>query len=155
MPEARTLIGLLFNAIAVAINEMFHPDPITPSFHGLLVNAALTIGVPAGSLFYATTVALLWEKLDWRARLRPFAAVGRMALTNYLLQSIICTTIFYSWGLALYGRVNPLIGFVPTILIYGAQVALSVWWFRRFAMGPMEWLWRRLTYGKAPVVALR
>ena len=148
-------IGLLFNAIALAINEMFHPDPITPSFHGLLVNAALTIGVPAGSLFYATTVALLWEHLHWRARLRPFAAVGRMALTNYLLQSIICTTIFYSWGLALYGRVNPLIGFVPTILIYSAQVALSVWWFRRFAMGPMEWLWRRLTYGKAPVVALR
>lgn len=140
-------IGLLFNALAVGINEVFHPDPITPSALGLLVNAAFTIGVPAGSLFYATTVALLWEKLQWRARLRPFAAVGKMALTNYLLQSIICTTLFYSWGLALYGGVNPPMGFVPTILIYSAQVALSVWWLRRFAMGPMEWLWRRLTYG--------
>ena len=144
-------IGLLFNAIAVGINEVFHPDPLTPSALGLLVNAAFTIGVPAGSLFYATTVALLWEKLQWRARLRPFAAVGKMALTNYLLQSIVCTTLFYSWGLALYGRVNPLIGFVPTVLIYIVQVIFSVWWLRRFAMGPMEWLWRRLTYGSAPV----
>ena len=146
-------IGLLFNIIAAAIKEMFHPNPIAPSFLGLLVNAALTIGVPAGSLFYATTVALLWEKLQWRARLRPFAAVGKMALTNYLLQSLICTTLFYSWGLALYGRVNPLMGFVPTVLIYGAQVVLSLWWFRRFAMGPSEWLWRRLTYGAAPILA--
>ncbi|HET9467297.1 MAG TPA: DUF418 domain-containing protein [Vicinamibacterales bacterium] len=143
-------IGLLFNSLAVGVNEVFHPNPITPSVLGLLVNAALTVGVPAGSLFYATTVALLWEKLRWRERLRPFAAVGKMALTNYLLQSVVCTTLFYSWGLALYGRVNPLIGLVPTILIYGAQVALSVWWFRRFAMGPMEWLWRRLTYGANP-----
>lgn len=147
-------LGLLFNAIAVALNERFHPSPMAPGPVILAINAALTIGVPAGSLFYATTVALLWEKRQWRARLRPFAAVGKMALTNYLLQSVICTTLFYSWGLALYGRMNPLIGLVPTILIYNAQVVLSMWWFRRFAMGPMEWLWRRLTYGAAPV-ALR
>ena len=142
-------IGLLFNAIAVALNERFHPNPMAPGPVILAINAALTIGVPAGSLFYATTVALLWEQLRWRERLRPFAAVGRMALTNYLLQSIVCTALFYSWGLKLYGRVNPLVGLVPTVVIYGVQVLLSVWWFRRFAMGPMEWLWRRLTYGTA------
>jgi uncharacterized protein len=113
----------------------------------LVVNLTLTIGVPAGSLFYASTVALLWQKVQWRERLRPFAAVGRMALSNYLLQSLVCTTLYYSWGIGLYGRVGPLLGFVPTIAIYAAQVALSVWWLRHYATGPMEWLWRRLTYG--------
>lgn len=143
-------IGLLFNAIAVAVKEIFHPSPIAPSVLGLIVGVSLTIGVPAGSLFYASTVALLWEKLQWRVRLRPFAAVGRMALSNYLLQSLVCTTLYYSWGIGLYGRVNPLLGFVPTVAIYAAQVALSVWWLRHFTSGPMEWLWRRLTYGPRP-----
>jgi uncharacterized membrane protein YeiB len=49
-----------------------------------------------------STVALLWERMQWRARLRPFVAVGRMALTNYLLQSLVCTTLFYSWGVGLW-----------------------------------------------------
>jgi uncharacterized protein len=148
-------IGLLFNSIAVALNEAFHPDPIAPSALGLLIGLSLTIGVPAGSVFYASTVALLWEKVQWRERLRPFVAVGRMALSNYLLQSLVCTTLYYSWGLGFYGRVGPLLGFAPTIAIYAAQVVLSVWWLRHFATGPMEWLWRRLTYGStAPAVAV-
>ena len=140
-------VALLFNSIAVGLIEAFHPDPIAPSVLGLIVGVALSIGLPAGSLFYASTVALLWQTVQWRARLRPFAAVGRMALSNYLLQSIVCTTLYYSWGFGLYGRVGPLLGFVPTIAIYSAQVVLSVWWLRRFSTGPMEWLWRRLTYG--------
>jgi uncharacterized protein len=148
-------IGLLFNSIAVALNETFHPDPIAPTLVGLAVGLALTIGVPAGSLFYASTVALLWEKVQWRARLRPFVAVGRMALSNYLLQSLVCTTLYYSWGFGLYGRVNPLLGFVPTVAVYTAQVALSVWWLRHFTSGPMEWLWRRLTYGSTLTLSFR
>jgi uncharacterized protein len=139
----------VFNTIGVALNETFHPDPLAPGPVNLAINLAFTIGVPAGSLFYASTVALLWESMRWRARLRPFVAVGRMALTNYLLQSLICTTLFYSWGFGLYGRVNPLLGFVPTIAIYGAQVVFSAAWLRHFASGPMESLWRRLTYGSA------
>jgi len=140
-------VGLLFNTIAVALKEVFHPDPLAPGPVILAINLALTIGVPAGSLFYASTVALLWEQTEWRARLRPFVAVGRVALTNYLLQSVICTTLFYSWGFGLYGRVNPLLGFIPTIAVYAVQIVFSMWWLRRFATGPMEWLWRRLTYG--------
>jgi uncharacterized protein len=140
-------VAVLFNAIAVALSEIFHPDPMTPSVLGLMIVLAVSIGLPAGSLFYASTLALLWQTVNWRARLRPFAAVGRMALSNYLLQSLVCTTLFYSWGFRLYGRVGPLMGFIPTIVIYSAQVALSVWWLRHFTSGPMEWLWRRLTYG--------
>ena len=60
---------------------------------------------------------------------------------------------YFDHTVMLYGRVNPLLGFVPTIAIYIAQVVLSVWWLRHFAMGPTEWLWRRLTYGPKPVLA--
>jgi uncharacterized protein len=83
----------------------------------------------------------------WRRRLAPLATVGRMALSNYLLQSLICTTIFYSYGLGLFGKVRPSLGLLFTIIIFLIQIPLSVWWLRRFQFGPIEWLWRSLTYG--------
>ena len=83
-----------------------------------------------------------------------FAAVGRTALSNYLPQSVVCTTLFYSWGGALYGTVSPLAGLVITLPIYAAQVVLSVLYMKRFHTGPMEWLWRRLTYGGAAFTAV-
>jgi uncharacterized protein len=69
-----------------------------------------------------------------------------MALSNYLLQSLICTTIFYSYGLALFGKVRPSLGLLLTTIIFLIQIPLSVWWLRRFQFGPVEWLWRSLTY---------
>jgi uncharacterized protein len=148
-------IALLFHAIALGLREAFHPPPMTPSLMGYLIGVSLSIALPAGSLVYASTLALLWQRVQWRERLRPFGAVGRTALTNYLLQSIVCTTLYYSWGGGFYGRVSPLMGLVPTILIYSMQVALSVWWLQRFASGPMEWLWRRLTYATPTLVFRR
>jgi uncharacterized protein len=148
-------IALLFHAIALGLREAFHPPAMTPSLMGYVIGVSLSIALPAGSLFYASTLALLWQKVQWRERLRPFGAVGRTALTNYLLQSIVCTTLYYSWGGGLYGRVSPLMGLVPTVLIYGVQVALSVWWLQHFASGPMEWLWRRLTYATPTLVFRR
>lgn len=69
-----------------------------------------------------------------------------MALTNYLLQSLICTTIFYRYGLALFGKVGPSLGLLLTTTIFLIQIPLSVGWLRRFRFGPVEWLWRSLTY---------
>ncbi|MDU2734531.1 MAG: DUF418 domain-containing protein, partial [Mixta calida] len=77
--------------------------------------------------------------------------VGRMALTNYLLQSLICTTLFYRFGLFLhFDRVHLLL-LVP--LVWLANLLLSTLWLRRFRQGPLEWLWRRLTAfaAQAPV----
>jgi uncharacterized protein len=142
-------VGLVFNAATVAVTEIFHPNPMMPSMSGLVANVTGAIGVPAGSLFYASTLALLWQRPVWRRRLSPFGAVGRTALTNYLLQSVVCTTLYYSWGGALYGTVSPLAGLAITLPIYAAQVVLSMLYMKRFQTGPMEWLWRRLTYGRA------
>jgi uncharacterized protein len=71
-----------------------------------------------------------------------------MALSNYLFQSLVCTTLFYSYGLGLFGKVGPAAGLALSFAIYSVQVPLSVWWLRRFRFGPMEWVWRSMTYGK-------
>lgn len=99
---------------------------------------------------YASGLALIFLEDDWRRRLQPFAAVGRMALTNYLVQSVVCTLFFYHYTTGLFGRVGPAMCLVPTFVLYGAQVVFSNWWLKHYRFGPMEWLWRGMTYGKFP-----
>jgi uncharacterized protein len=83
----------------------------------------------------------------WRAKLMPIAMAGRMPLTNYLMQTLISTFIFYGWGLGLWGKVGTALDVVLAVGIYFLiQVPLSYFWLRRFAMGPMEYVWRLLTY---------
>jgi uncharacterized protein len=98
-------------------------------------------------LFYASSIILLAQVVQWKQKLKNFAAVGRMALTNYLLQSAVLTTFFYSYGSRLYGKISPVIGLVVTFVFYIGQIILSTWWLRRYKYGPFEWVWRSLTYG--------
>jgi uncharacterized protein len=116
--------------------------------HVRLESVGLTLGAPLLCLSYIGGVILLVHRAEWQMRLRPVAAVGRMALTNYLLQSVICTTIFYGYGLALYGRTSATVGVLITLAIYPVQVAASSWWLKRFRFGPIEWMWRSLTYAQ-------
>lgn len=74
------------------------------------------------------------------------AAVGRMALTNYLLQSILCSVIFYGWGIGLYGRLGYAEQLLVVAVVWTAQIAWSAPWLRAFRFGPAEWAWRSLTY---------
>jgi len=85
----------------------------------------------------------------------PFAAVGRMALTNYLAQSLLCTLFFYRYTFGLYGRIGPAVGLAPTVVLYGVQVWFSNWWLKRYQYGPMEWLWRGMSYGTFPAMRQR
>jgi uncharacterized protein len=101
---------------------------------------------------YASGLALLFLHDDWRKWLMPFAAVGRTALTNYLMQSVICTLFFYHYTTGLYGRIGPAWGWVATIILYSAQVVISNWWLLHYRFGPMEWLWRGMTYGRFPAL---
>jgi uncharacterized protein len=83
-----------------------------------------------------------------------FAAVGRMALSNYLAHSLILTTVFYGYGLGLYGSVPRLLqmAFVAVVIIL--QLAWSKWWLERYRFGPAEWAWRSLTYGQRQTMRL-
>jgi peptide/nickel transport system permease protein len=79
-----------------------------------------------------------------------------MALSNYLAHSVVCTLFFYGYGLGLYGSLGPAITIVLTLIIYRTQISSSKWWLARYRFGPLEWLWRSLTYGKfQPLAAER
>jgi uncharacterized protein len=97
------------------------------------------------SLMWITLVMLVCKTPGLQSWTRPLAAVGRMALTNYLLQTLICTTLFFGHGFGLFGQVERVgqIGIVFAIWVF--QLFLSTWWLARFRFGPMEWLWRSLT----------
>lgn len=110
---------------------------------------------PALTFAYAAALVLLTQRRTWAPRLAPLAAVGRMALTNYLLQSLIFTTMFLGWGVGLYGKIGPALNVLVTAVIYGVNVALSVWWLARFRFGPAEWLWRCATYAEWQPLRLR
>jgi uncharacterized protein len=99
---------------------------------------------------YIAALALLYLHDPWRRRLQIFAAVGRMALTNYLAQSIVCTSFFFGPGRHLYGQIGPAAGLLPTVGLYAAQTAFSNAWLRAFRFGPLEYLWRGMTYGRFP-----
>jgi uncharacterized protein len=75
---------------------------------------------------------------------RTLAATGRMALTNYVAQSLLCSVLFYGWGVGLYGQ----FGYADQLMIVGAvwvlELIWSVWWLRQFHFGPLEWVWRSL-----------
>ena len=122
---------------------------------GTLADSARMLGAPVLALSYIAGLTLLLQYDAWRARLRPLAAVGRMALANYLLQSLIATTLFYGYGIGLFGQVGPAVGVCIMVAIFTIQIPLSVWWMGRFHFGPVEWLWRTLTYLRLQPVRLR
>jgi uncharacterized protein len=98
---------------------------------------------------YVATLLLLCQDTRWRSWLQPIALVGRMPLTNYLLQTLLCTFLFYGWGLGWWNQVSPLANIALAFVIYiGVQIPISAWWLQHHALGPMEHLWRRLTYGR-------
>ena len=106
------------------------------------------LGVLATATAYLAALALLMERPAWQRRLMILAPAGQMALTNYLSQSLICTFLFYGWGLGLSGRVGTALSVPITLAIFMVQVLWSRAWLRRFRFGPAEWVWRSLAYGQ-------
>ncbi len=112
-------------------------------FQGTLFNYVGSLGVFLG---YVSVVMLVVQGRRLPRLQQRLAAVGRMALTNYISQSVLCSLFFYGHGLGMFGRVSPL-GQVGVVLaVWGLQLAWSPWWLRRFRFGPLEWLWRTATY---------
>jgi uncharacterized protein len=126
------------------IDKKAVPDAI-----GLLDTFCYAISVVPLSLAYVSTICLHWVKMNGNSKWKWLAPVGRMALTNYLTQTILCITLFYGAGLGFGGNIGPVV-FVPIAIgIYLLQIIYSNWWFKHFNYGPFEWVWRQLTYGKS------
>ncbi len=140
------VLGIVGNATfsALAGNEA----PFPPSLAGVGGVIAYAFGVPALALGIIALVATLWQKNAWQRMLSFLAPVGRMALTNYLLQTVICVIIFYGYGFGLFGQIGALTATLIAFGIFLLQIAISTLWLKYFAYGPMEWIWRQLTYRK-------
>jgi uncharacterized protein len=129
--------------------------PFKPSVINVIVSTAYSWQRPALMLFYASTIVVLTYSPRWGRYLAALAPAGRMPLTNYLMQSVICTTIFYGYGFGLFEKIGPAVGFGLSFVIYGIQIVYSRWWLSNFQFGPAEWLWRYLTYGIALPMRIR
>ena len=123
-------------------------DPVAFDGWAVLQVIVFVVGGISGALAFAAGGALLLY--DGLATTRALADVGRLALTNYLLQSLVMTTLALGYGLALFGRVGYAQAIGMGLVLYAFQLAASRWYLQRFRFGPVEWVWRALTYGRAP-----
>ncbi|WP_101516422.1 DUF418 domain-containing protein YeiB [Klebsiella pneumoniae] len=108
-----------------------------------LLQAPRELSAPLQAIGYAALAWGYWPQLCRFSLVGAIACVGRMALTNYLLQTLICTTLFYHLGLFMRFDRLQLLAFVPPI--WAVNLLVSSLWLRRFRQGPVEWLWRQLT----------
>lgn len=139
-------LGLIANVAMAALagNE----GPFPPTFTAIAGVAAYAFGVPALALGLAALVGTLWQAAAWRRVLAVLGPAGRMALTNYLLQTVVCVTLFYGYGFGLFARFRAFEATLIALGIFLAEIVLSAVWLRYFGYGPVEWLWRQLTYRK-------
>ncbi|HEY6830828.1 MAG TPA: DUF418 domain-containing protein [Gemmatimonadaceae bacterium] len=153
------VVSLVGYAIDVFGGKFFFPpQSVEPTTTTVMLSwrrfvwHALDWSVEASGLAYAALLLLIFQTARGARLLAPLAATGRMALTTYLTQSVVCTTLFYSYGFRLLGRVGYTGMFTITVTLFAVQMAVSVWWLKRYRFGPVEWLWRTLTYGRAPAM---
>ena len=130
-------------------------EPFKPTALNILLSTLYAFARPSLMLFYATSLLRIANSDRWRALVAPLAFTGRMPLTNYLMQSVVCTLLFYNYGLGLFQKVGPALQLGVAFALFGLQVLWSIAWFRHFRFGPAEWLWRALTYGRAPEMRRR
>jgi uncharacterized protein len=91
--------------------------------------------------------------LSWLKK--SLAAVGRTAFTNYIMQSMICTLLFYGYGFGLFGRMDITSQLVVVGAVWFLQMVISPFWLKYFQFGPLEWAWRSLTYWKIQPMLIR
>ena len=105
-------------------------------------------GGPILATAYVGLVLLLFQLPLFRTLFKPVAKAGRMSLTTYITQSIVATTIYYAYGFGMYGKVDLSTGIWIAVGVFVIQVIFAELWLSKFRMGPLEWVWRKATYGK-------
>jgi len=144
------LVGALGTGTGLVVQHLMRQKMIDPQspWMGLMlaVRQFNELGLAA---FYVSGLVLLFQRARWQRVLLVLAPVGRMALTNYLSQTVLGLLVYYGFGLGLIGKLGPVASIGLPLVLFSAQVAFSHWWLARFRFGPAEWAWRSLTYGKA------
>jgi uncharacterized protein len=152
LPLFRTLfaIGALVAAPPIVIGVLAQVGVLGHD-HGLAVTLTVRVleelGLLGQTAMYVAIVVILFQRPSWRRIFGVLAPVGRMPLTTYLMQSLICTSLFYGWGLG-WSTPSDALGVGLAFAIFAFQIVFAHLWLRFFRFGPAEWLWRTVVYWK-------
>ncbi|KRA19960.1 DUF418 domain-containing protein [Lysobacter sp. Root604] len=143
-------LGLAITLIGLAVDS----EPVltgrTLSASDMFATTLQMLAAPLMSLAYLAWIVRALERgARWPL---AFAPAGRMALTLYLMQSVIGTVVFYGYGLGLWGEASRVAQVLGACVLFGLQLAFARLWFARLRYGPMEWLWRWFTYARRPAL---
>ncbi|MDB4965527.1 MAG: hypothetical protein JWN44_1216 [Myxococcales bacterium] len=142
--------GLVFAVGNAAVAIRIHLGPHGARQLSVLANVVIAalaqVGTLALTAVYVSGVVLLVQRRRWRRVLSLIAPIGRMPLTTYISQSLVCTFLFYGWGLGWAGHVTAARCIGLAFLIFAVQVLACSGWLQRFQFGPVEWVWRTAVY---------
>jgi len=119
-----------------------------PNEYNVIYAFMQILSVPSLTTFYVCSFALLSQNISGQKLLSIFAPMGRIALTNYVMQSLIISLILFGFGMGYYGKIAPSWGILCCLGIFSFQLLFSHWYVRYFSYGPLEWIWRKFTYLK-------
>jgi uncharacterized protein len=140
-------IGVAVNALEASAVVQSNFDPVVNTFNWVV---SYELGRVPTTLGHIGLIMLIWKSGWFTAAMQRLAAVGRMAFTNYLMQSLIGMLLFTGVGLGLFGQLARHELYYIVAGIWLLQLLWSPWWLARYHYGPFEWLWRALTYRQRP-----
>jgi len=138
-------IGIFLNLFTENIVSIL-ANPETNPFYTAIYMCVFEITNIFLGLGYILLILLLSQVPIFKNILNSLKYIGRMALTNYLMQSVIFTTFMYAYGFGYFGSIQPWQLVIYAILVFLIQLFISIIWLKNFRFGPMEWIWRKLTY---------
>ncbi len=143
-----TLLGCLIFAGLLALIIFILKIEMAQSIQYLLGGGVYDVFNAALASIYVGLIVTLFQEEKWHKRLMNFYEVGRMGLTTYLMQAMIGVSLLFSFGFNLLGEYGASVWALISLIVFGFQILFCKWWLTRFQFGPLEWLWRSLTYLK-------
>ncbi|WP_245897076.1 DUF418 domain-containing protein [Hymenobacter nivis] len=142
-------------ALALLLTRTYGPELQASDAVRAIFRTVYDLRNVATTAFYIAGLTLLFQYWPGRWAVAPLSLVGRMALTNYLLQTLVGSLLFFGYGLGLQGTSQLWVASLLSLPIFMLQVGLSAYWLQHFSYGPVEWAWRSLTLGKMQPMRVR
>ncbi|MCT6926081.1 DUF418 domain-containing protein [Metasolibacillus sp.] len=142
------VMWLMLAIIGIGLGLFIKSAPYMLTYTNLLDYVKVFVGGPILALGYTAAIVVICLLPFALKLLSPFAKLGRMSMTMYIMQSIVCTFIFYNFGLGLYGKMSVQMGTYMALGIFAAQLVIAELWLSKFAQGPLEAIIKRFTYGE-------
>lgn len=138
------LLAVVFVVAGLAIKTL--PVQLENTYGFSYLN--VYVGGPMLAFGYLAAIVVICLVTPIKKLLSPLAKAGRMSLTLYIMQSVICSLLFYNFGFGLFGKVDVLTGILIAVGIFAVQLAIAELWLWKFKQGPLEWLVKKFVYGK-------